>query len=114
MAFIVLFALLVFLGFILAWIVGMVAQEEVSISTCVILTVISAIAGTLAGAGAASIHPALGLLQIPLTAVFLGAMLTRVANISLKQGLVIAGIFGVVWWGTGLIIGLALAPAGTA
>lgn len=84
------------LGFMVAWITGIVAKEEVSIGRSTVVVVLTAIVFYASFAAASG----LGLVGalIPLTATMLGmaGLLRAICYIPFKHGLIVAGIYSAI------------------
>ncbi len=105
---IVLIALVLLQGFMLAWIAQVVAREEVEVKTGVLVVVITAVLSTIAGF---ALRNTLGLwptaiLQVAIYYGLLSTLLKVMAHLQLKHASIIAGIYTVIYLVT--IIGIAM------
>lgn len=107
MGIIVPLAIFLVLGFMLAWITGMVANEEIEVKTGVIVVVLTGVATWAIGRyGTNLITDSFGFASIVNTAVWvvvMTGMLAAFAKIPMKKGVIIAliyaGIIGLLNWG---------------
>ena len=103
---------LVILGFVLAWVTGIVAHEEISIGKAIAILVVNAIVGFVAGLaldGTGMDPLILQIINIPLSLVILAGMLTLMGDIPSKKSIIIAAVFSLVLFVVALIMGLIVA-----
>jgi|GEM_PF-2548948 len=108
MAFILLVLVYIVLGFMYAWITGVVAREEISVGTGVLVLVISGILSIAAGVGLGAAGLEGITLQLAGTAVSLGSLTLMgkaIAKLEWKHAFIIACVYSVLLF----ILGLALA-----
>lgn len=106
---VLLVCILIVLGFVLAWITGVVAHEELSVMHATIILVINAVVNMVAGALLSNIvtnETLLGLVNIPLSLVILGGLLWLMASIPFKKAVIIAAVFAVLMWLVGIVLAL--------
>lgn len=110
----IIIAMYVFLGFMLAWIAQVVAREEVEVKTGVIILVLTAIIGYAVQAGAAAAFGSGAALALGTLSNFaaLIVLLNLVAKLSWKHSAIIAAIYTVLIFAAALGIGLLIAAAG--
>ncbi|MBX3385247.1 MAG: hypothetical protein KF768_01605 [Phycisphaeraceae bacterium] len=85
------------LGFLLAWIAGIVAREEITITTGVVVLLVSGFLSIAAGFGLAEIAPEAGPLVQPfINFAILALMIHLIAKLSLKHSAIIAAIYAVI------------------
>ncbi len=109
----ILLAIYVVLGFMLAWIAGLVAREEVDVKTGVLTLVVSGVLGILASLGIdAVLDEGTGstVLNAGAQFVILTACIRLFAKLSWKHSLIIAVIYTVVI--NVIVLGLAACAAG--
>lgn len=105
---IVLIALVLIQGFMLAWIAQLVAHEEVEVKTGVLVVVITAVLSTIAGLalrGTLGLWPT-AILQIIIYYGVLSTLLKMMAHLGWKHSGIIAGIYTVLYLAT--IVGTAM------
>lgn len=101
----VLIAVYFCLGFLLSWIAGVVAREEVSIGTSVVTIVIAGLLSFGAGLGLREIAPDAAPIVEPVADfVIFTLMIHLIAKLSLKHSAIIAAIYAVIL----LLFGLAM------
>jgi hypothetical protein len=107
----ILLAVFVVLGFMLAWIAGMVAQEEVEVKTGVLTLICSGILSILADVCIALVMTGPAALGASIVAklAILTLMINLIAKLSWKHSAIIAVIYTVVL--TALAIGLTTCAA---
>lgn len=96
---IVFFCVLVAIAFLLAWVTGIVAHEQISIGRALLVLIAYGIVSMVVGFALGSLDLPdwmLMLIGIPVGVVVLGGMLNLVADIVFKKALIIAVIFSVV------------------
>ena len=101
----------VVLGFLLAWIAGVVAREEVTVGTGVIILIATGVISMVVDFALAQFFPDGGVLilivgQVIWFGVLAGAI-SLFTNIALKHALIIAGIFTTIM----ILVALAMAAA---
>ena len=106
---IILLCIAVFFGFMLAWICGMVANEEIEVKTGVIIVVLSMIASVAARVGLESAELP-GLVVLAGTTLVgwlcLSGLLVSYAKITWDRAMIVAAIYAAVQFGAFLMIGL--------
>ncbi|MFG0306557.1 MAG: hypothetical protein ACF8Q5_10150 [Phycisphaerales bacterium JB040] len=113
MGFLLLIVVYIVLGFMYAWITGIVAREEISVGTGVLILVLSGVLTIIAGVGlaAAGIENELTL-QLAGTAVSLGSLTLMgkaIAKLEWKHALIIACVYSVLLFVNGLALGACAA-----
>lgn len=96
MAIFILIAVLTILGFMLAWITGMIANEEIDIKTGVALVIVTGIVGAIVDYAAASAGVGWLLaiaIHIEVWILILTGLLKLAAKIHFKKGLIISAIY---------------------
>jgi hypothetical protein len=99
------FCIYAVLGFMLAWIAGVVAKEDVEIRTGVIVLVLTGVVATASGLALNEYAPSLRLPLLPfINYAALVLFLRALAHLSWKNSAIIALIYAVLL--TGIIMGL--------
>lgn len=109
---IILLCIAVFFGFMLAWICGMVANEEIDVKTGVIIVVLSMIASIAASYGlqAAEMHGLIVFAGSTLTGwLCLSGLLVSYAKITWDKAMIVAAIYAAVQFAAFFLIGLMFA-----
>lgn len=102
----ILICLYVVLGFILAWVAGVVAREEIGVGTGVLILVLTAIVSIAARFGLATVSPAAATWLTPVVNFgTLIVLLNLVAHLSWKHSAIIAAVYTVLLW----LLGFAIA-----
>jgi hypothetical protein len=107
MGIIILAAVLLILGFLLAWISGMVAKDEVDVKTGVITLVCAGVLSFLAKVGLNTALEESGvqsLVYIAIDFVILAACLRAIAKLEWKHTFIIAAIYDAILFGVGLAL----------
>ncbi len=103
---IVLAAILLVLGFTLAWVTGVVAKEEIEIKHGVIIVLITGIVARIVGYALRDADVIISLLAYAAVwIVLLAGLLRLVTHVPFKQGLLVATIYAVIT--TAITFGLA-------
>ena len=110
----ILVAVFAVLGFILAWIIGIVAREEVSIGRGVAILLCTGVFNFLVKAGLQEVAPELATWSsLPVSFGLLTVMIHVIGDIEWKPSVIIAAVYSVVIFAVSFVLGL-MAVAATA
>lgn len=110
----VLVAVLVVLGFLLAWIIGIVAQEEVSIGQGVLILLCTGVCNMLLGVVLQKMAPqAADWAGIPVSFAVLTSMVWLIAKVEFKKAAIIGLVFSVILFVVSLGLAAAFSPSGS-
>ncbi|MBK7403631.1 MAG: hypothetical protein IPJ41_03095 [Phycisphaerales bacterium] len=85
------------LGFLLAWVVGIVANEEISVMRGVAVLVCTGVANWLAGMAIGAVAPdAVQFISLPVSFAVLTLMIKSLCEIPWKPSLIVAAIYSVI------------------
>lgn len=104
---ILLICILIVMAFVLAWVTGIVAREELTVTRAVVILIANAIVGFIVSFALASTEmdeTMLQLINIPISLVILAGMLRLVGQIAFKHALIIAAAFSVLLFLISLLI----------
>jgi hypothetical protein len=93
----ILVAVFAVLGFVLAWIIGIVAREEVSIGRGVVILLCTGVFNFLVNAGLMAVAPALAAwASLPVSFAVLTLMIHVIGDIEWKPSMIIAAVYSVI------------------
>lgn len=102
---IVLICLTLVLGFFLAWIIGIVANEEVSVSKSAVIVFLTAIVFFASFAAAQDLGIAGAIIPLSATMLAMAGLLRALAYIPFKKGMIVASVYSLIMVGAALAIG---------
>lgn len=94
----ILIAIVAFLGFMLAWVTGMVAKEEISVGQGMAVVFLTAIVNFFARLGllVVGLEPLVAnIIDIPISALAMAGLLRLIGGIDFKPGLIIGAVYAV-------------------
>lgn len=101
----ILIAVLAVLGFLLAWIVGVVAHEEISVWRGVGIIVCAGVANYFARMGMHTVSPDLAMYaSLPVSFIILTLMIKVIAELEWKPAAIIALVYAAVLFGVSLLL----------